>query len=78
MGPTMFTENSPPICPRFLEVLKFHAPGLAPVRDAFGAYHVTPDGHPAYESRYHSDLWILRRSGCGPFPRWLVPHPPGR
>ena len=45
-------REQPAYLPRFLEVLKFHAPGLAPVRDAFGAYHVTPDGHSAYESRY--------------------------
>ena len=38
--------------PRFFEVQKFHEPGLAPVRDASGAYHITPDGRPAYESRY--------------------------
>ena len=37
---------------RFHEVLKFHEPGLAPVRDASGAYHITPDGRPAYESRH--------------------------
>ena len=37
---------------RFHEVLKFHEPGLAPVRDASGAYHITPDGRPAYEQRH--------------------------
>ena len=37
---------------RFEEVLKFHPPGLAPVRDASGAYHVTPDGEQAYRARY--------------------------
>ena len=37
---------------RFHEVLKFHEPGLAPVRDASGAYHITPEGLPAYVSRY--------------------------
>ena len=45
-------REQPAYFPRFLEVLKFHAPGLAPVRDASGAYHVTPDGQPAYGSRY--------------------------
>ena len=45
-------REQPAYLPRFLEVLKFHAPGLAPVRDAFGAYHVTPNGQAAYESRY--------------------------
>ncbi len=37
---------------RFAEVLKFHAPGLAPVIDDSGAYHITSDGNPAYEARH--------------------------
>lgn len=37
---------------RFAEVLKFHAPGLAPVIDASGAYHITTDGNAAYEERH--------------------------
>lgn len=45
-------EGSPAYASRFLEVLKFHAPGLAPVVDHSGAYHITPNGQPAYEPRY--------------------------
>lgn len=37
---------------RFHEVLKFHPPGLAPVTDESGSYHITPDGNPAYPERY--------------------------
>ena len=37
---------------RFHEVLKFHAPGLAPVVDESGAYHITADGRAAYPFRY--------------------------
>ena len=37
---------------RFAEVLKFHAPGLAPVQDASGAFHVTVEGRAAYNWRY--------------------------
>lgn len=37
---------------RYIEVQKFHEPGLAPVRNASGAYHITPDGLPAYDDRY--------------------------
>ena len=37
---------------RFLKALKFHSPGLAPVLYASGAYHITPDGLPAYPERY--------------------------
>ena len=50
---THHVHDGKPVYPsRFLEVLKFHAPGLAPVVDASGAYHVTPDGLPAYAERY--------------------------
>ena len=46
-------ENGQPLyAARFHEVLKFHEPGLAPVIDDSGAYHVTPDGRSAYESRF--------------------------
>ena len=37
---------------RFHEVLKFHEPGLAPVLDDSGAYHVAADGLPAYAARH--------------------------
>ena len=37
---------------RFIEALKFHAPGLAPVIDASGAYHITTDGNAAYAERH--------------------------
>ena len=44
--------GQPAYVARFHEVLKFHVPGLAPVRDASGAYHITPEGLPAYRERY--------------------------
>jgi hypothetical protein len=37
---------------RFIEVLKFHAPGLAPVKDETGAYHIGSSGDPLYSERY--------------------------
>ncbi len=37
---------------RFQAVLKFHQPGLAPVTDESGAYHITTKGQPAYETRF--------------------------
>lgn len=37
---------------RFDAVQKFHAPGLAPVRDATGAYHIHPSGDAAYPTRF--------------------------
>jgi len=37
---------------RFRSVLKFHEPGLAPVVDDSGAYHIDHRGRPAYETRF--------------------------
>jgi hypothetical protein len=37
---------------RFIEVLKFHAPGLAPVKDETGAYHIDNNGNHLYSERY--------------------------
>ena len=45
-------RNHPAYTPRFIEVLKFHAPGLAPALDSSGAYHITPNGRAAYGARY--------------------------
>ncbi len=47
------SEDGQPIYrARFQEVLKFHPPGLAPVTDESGSYHIFPDGNPAYRERY--------------------------
>ena len=45
-------DGRPAYAARFLEVLKFHTPGLAPVMDDSGAYHITPEGLPAYKTRH--------------------------
>ena len=45
-------RDRPAYAGRFLEVLKFHAPGLAPVQHVSGGYHITPDGLPAYTDRH--------------------------
>lgn len=45
-------DGKPLYAPRFRTVLKFHEPGLAPVLDRSGAYHITPDGLAAYPQRY--------------------------
>jgi hypothetical protein len=37
---------------KFIEVLKFHAPGIAPVLDETGAYHIDTKGNPLYIERY--------------------------
>ncbi len=45
-------NNKPLYAARFLTVQKFHAPGLAPVQDDSGAYHIDITGNPVYPSRY--------------------------
>jgi hypothetical protein len=45
-------EEKPIFEKRFIEVLKFHAPGLAPVKDESGAYHIDSQGNSFYSERY--------------------------
>jgi hypothetical protein len=52
-GGTHHVVGDEPLYPaRFLEVLSFHEPGLAPARGASGAYHIDATGKPAYAARY--------------------------
>lgn len=37
---------------KFLDALKFHSPGLAPVKDATGWFHINVAGEPIYAKRY--------------------------
>jgi len=45
-------DDAPLYDERFDEVLKFHAPGLAPVRRGGEAWHIRADGSPAYSRRF--------------------------
>ncbi|GAB6009885.1 WG repeat-containing protein [Dysgonomonas reticulitermitis] len=45
-------EGNPIFNKHFIEVLKFHAPGLAPVKTNFGWCHIDTDGHPLYNEYY--------------------------
>ncbi|MCC6648433.1 MAG: methyltransferase domain-containing protein [Polyangiaceae bacterium] len=45
-------RGAPAYSERFDEVLKFHAPGLAPVRRGDLAWHITAHGDPAYARRF--------------------------
>jgi hypothetical protein len=45
-------QGKPAYGERFDEVLKFHAPGLAPVRRGRDAWHIRPDGSDAYARRF--------------------------
>lgn len=50
---THFTIDGKPIFDKiFIEVLKFHSPGLAPVKDNSGAYHIDSNGNELYSNRY--------------------------
>src|SRR5262249_33954808 len=40
--------DEPLYAARYIEVLAFHEPGLAPARGASGAYHIAENGRPAY------------------------------
>jgi len=45
-------DGKPLYAARFDHVFKYHDPGLAPATDATGAFHITPEGQPAYETRF--------------------------
>ena len=50
---TYFLYNGQPIYGRqFIEVLKFHAPGFAPVKDQSGSFHIDINGNELYSERY--------------------------
>lgn len=50
---TYFTfEGKPLFDKKFIEVLKFHTPGLAPVMDESGGYHIDEQGDELYKKRY--------------------------
>ncbi len=51
-GTHHFLDGRPLYAARFREVLKFHAPGLAPVRGDDWAWHIDVEGHAAYPQRY--------------------------
>src|SRR5688572_28493586 len=45
--------NNQPLYPqRYLHVLKFHEPGLAPVKNTIAAFHILEDGKPAYQRQF--------------------------
>jgi hypothetical protein len=45
-------QHKPLYPQRFRKVLKFHTPGLAPVEDATGSYHINLKGYAAYAERF--------------------------
>lgn len=50
---TFFNQGEPIFLDKkIIDALKFHAPGLAPIQDDSGWYHINELGHPIYEQRY--------------------------
>ena len=47
-----FYYEGQPIFKKFKSILKFHEPGLAPVEDDSGWYHIDTRGNPIYTERY--------------------------
>lgn len=73
-------DGAPLYSKRFDFVLKFHEPGLAPVKDQTGCYHITAEGLPAYSSRftktfgfYCNRAAVEDQTGCYHINPWGVP-----
>lgn len=48
-----FYYEDKPVFKKYLSLLKFHEPGLAPVQDETGWYHILQNGKPLYSQRYN-------------------------
>lgn len=51
-GTHHLAADQPAYRARFLDVLKFHEPGLAAAEDETGAFHIHPSGEAAYRQRF--------------------------
>jgi hypothetical protein len=50
---TFFLFDGKPLFNKtFIEILKFHSPGIAPVKDETGCYHINEQGMPVYNDRF--------------------------
>jgi hypothetical protein len=45
-------DGKPLFNKKFIEILKFHSPGIAPVKDETGYYHINVLGEPIYSERF--------------------------
>ncbi len=71
-------EGEPLYPARFRWVLKFHAPGLAPAADDTGAFHITPEGRPAYVTRFTRTFGFYEgRAAVQAADGWHHIHPDG-
>jgi len=67
-----FMHKGEKIFKPFLEVLKFHEPGIAPVRDASGAYPIDVEGNPIYSQRYTRTFgFYCNRAAVYHFNEWF-------
>lgn len=72
-------QGSPLYAARFRGVLKFHEPGLAPVIDESGAYHIDVAGAPAYPARHLRTFGFYERLAAVEGPHgWHHVHADGR
>ncbi len=72
-------QGKPLYAQRYSHVLKYHEPGLAPVRDAASAFHIDLQGQPAYAARFMDTFGFYQglaavRDQQG----WFHIHPDGR
>ena len=77
-GTQFLLQGKPIFQHKFISALKFHPPGLAPVLDESGAYHIDATGKPAYSQRYLRTFGfyfdksaVINQSG------WFHIHPNG-
>lgn len=70
---THFIIDGKPIFDKtFIEVLKFHSPGLAPVKDNSGAYHIDSNGNELYSNRYSQTFgFYCNRASVNDNKRWF-------
>ena len=71
-------DEKPIYLKRFFHVLPFHAPGLAPVLDATGAYHIDLTGKAMYPERYTRTFgFYFRRASVNHLEKWWHIFPDG-
>lgn len=72
-------DGRPAYASRFHRVGKYHAPGLAPVADDCGAYHINEGGHAAYSMRFIEAWGFYEGIASVRDPTgWLHIHPDGQ
>lgn len=71
-------DGAPAYAARYVDVLKFHPPGLAPARAPDGATHITPRGEPAYTGRFERTFGFYEGLAAVVTPQgWVHVRPDG-